>query len=103
MAIKYGRPIEARLAPVAPEARAKALEHVFAAALHGAAAGAVYFLWELRPGGRDAAGRALAGAGAAGVLALLLSAPQLLPLLETIPHSAEYRARRAALDRAEPT
>ena len=66
-------------------------------ALHGTAAGAAYFLWELRPGGRDAAGRALAGAGAAGVLALLLSAPQLLPLLETIPHSAEYRARREAL------
>lgn len=65
-------------------------------ALHGAAAGAVYFLWELRAAGR-AAGRALAGAGAAGVLALLLSAPQLLPLLETIPHSAEYRLRREAL------
>ncbi len=66
-------------------------------ALHGAAAGAVYFLWELRSAGRAAAGRALAGAGVAGVLALLLSAPQLLPLLETIPHSAEYRLRREAL------
>jgi hypothetical protein len=42
-----------------------------------------------------ACGRA---AGAAG-LALLLSAPQLLPLLEAIPHSAEYRARREAIDR----
>ena len=66
-------------------------------ALHGAAAGAVYFLWELRVSRRASAGRALAGAGAAGLLALLLSAPQLLPLLETIPHSAEYRLRREAL------
>jgi hypothetical protein len=66
-------------------------------ALHGAAAGAVYFVWELWLVGRAAAGRALGAAFLAGGLALLLSAPQLLPLLETIPHSAEYRARREAL------
>ena len=66
-------------------------------ALHAAAAGAVYFVWELAPSGRGAAGRALAAAGVAGVLAMLLAAPQLLPLLETIPHSAEYRLRRGAL------
>src|SRR5512135_1302045 len=65
-------------------------------ALHSAAAGAVYFLWELRPAGRAAAPRAVAGAAAAGVLAALLSGPQLLPLLETVPSSAEYRARREA-------
>ena len=32
-----------------------------------------------------------------GLLALALSGPQLLPLLEAIPRSAEYRARRAAV------
>ncbi|MGE5413175.1 MAG: hypothetical protein ACM3NW_03300, partial [Syntrophomonadaceae bacterium] len=65
-------------------------------ALHSAAAGAVYFLWELAPVGGAAVGRALAAALAAGVLAALLSGPQLLPLLETVPSSAEYRARREA-------
>lgn len=65
-------------------------------ALHSAGAGAVYFVWELWPGGRVAAGRALLAAAAAALLALLLSGPQLLPLLETIPSSAEYRARREA-------
>jgi hypothetical protein len=65
---------------------------------HGAAAGGVYFLWELRAASRPReAWRAVAGAFAAAMLALLLSGPQLFPLLETIPHSAEYRARRAAL------
>ncbi len=65
-------------------------------ALHSAAAGAVYFLWELAPLGRAAVGRALGAALAAGALAALLSGPQLLPLLETVPSSAEYRARREA-------
>jgi len=65
---------------------------------HCLAAGGVYFLWELfardaRPRSR----RALAGALLAGVLAFCLSAPVLFPLLEALPHSAEYAARRAAL------
>jgi hypothetical protein len=60
--------------------------------LHGVAAGGIYFLWEL-PGNRGGIARPLRSALAAGVLALLLSGPQLFPLLETIRHSAEYRAR----------
>lgn len=65
--------------------------------LHCAAAGAFFFLWLLlaRPG--PAAARSLAGATGSALLALLLSAPQLFPLLEAIPHSAEYRQRREAL------
>ena len=66
-------------------------------AFHGAAAGGVYFLWELRATGRGEARRALAGALGAGALAVLLSGPQLFPLLEALPHSAEYRTRRQAL------
>ncbi|MET0619093.1 MAG: YfhO family protein, partial [Thermoanaerobaculia bacterium] len=42
---------------------------------------------------------AIGAALAAGILALLLMGPQLFPLLEAIPHSAEYRARRQALER----
>jgi hypothetical protein len=64
---------------------------------HTTAAGAAYFAWEFAAGGRRAAARALGGALAAGGLALLLSGPQLFPLLEVLPHSAEYRVRRAAL------
>ena len=37
------------------------------------------------------------GASAPARLALLLCGPQLFPLLEAIPHSAEYRARRRAV------
>ncbi|HEY2796798.1 MAG TPA: YfhO family protein [Thermoanaerobaculia bacterium] len=71
-------------------------------AFHGAAAGGVFFLWELF--GREARRRrALGGALAAGGLAILLSGPQLFPLLEAIPHSAEYRARHASpADDARP-
>ncbi len=66
-------------------------------AFHGAAAAGVYFLWELfGPIGAARRRRAIAGALAAGVLAILLSGPQLFPLLEAIPHSAEYRARHDA-------
>src|SRR5262245_6282153 len=66
---------------------------------HGVAAGGVCFLWELF-GARHRGARiapALGGAMGAGLLALLLAGPQLFPLLEAIPHSAEYRARREAL------
>jgi hypothetical protein len=64
---------------------------------HCVAAGGVYFLWELRAARRRAVPRAIGGALVAGGLAFLLCGPQLFPLLEAIPHSAEYRARRAAL------
>jgi hypothetical protein len=65
---------------------------------HSVAAAGVYFLWELLA--RDAhprAGRAIGGAVAAGLLAACLAAPALLPLLEAVPRSSEYAARRAAL------
>ena len=64
---------------------------------HSVAAGGVYFLWELAARPRREAVRAVAAAFAAGLLALLFSGPQLFPLLEAIPQSAEYRARRGAL------
>ena len=67
--------------------------------LHCAAAGALFFAWELAARrGREVAGAFGRAAEAAG-LALLLSAPQLLPLLEAIPHSAEYRTRRETIAR----
>lgn len=73
-------------------------------ALHGAAAGGVAFLWELfrSERGRRGRARALRAALAAGVLGFLLAAPILFPLLEAIPHSAEYRTRRAALASGGP-
>jgi hypothetical protein len=67
--------------------------------LHCAAAAALFFAWELAARhGREVAGAFGRAASAAG-LALLLAAPQLLPLLEAIPHSAEYRARRETIAR----
>jgi hypothetical protein len=70
---------------------------------HCLAAGAVYFLWEVFPRDRRLrARRAVAGALAAGLLAFGLAAPVLLPLLEALPHSAEYAARRAALEQGRP-
>jgi hypothetical protein len=65
---------------------------------HCIAAGAVYFLWEILPRDRrHRSRRAVVGALAAGALAFGLAAPVLLPLLEALPQSAEYAARRAAL------
>ena len=64
---------------------------------HQVAAGAVYFAWELAGARRSLAPRAIGMALGAGGLALLLCGPQLFPLLEAIPHSAEYRARRGAV------
>ena len=63
---------------------------------HCAAAGAVYFVWELAAR-RGQISRAARSAALAGALALLFAGPQLFPLVEAIRHSAEYRARRAAL------
>ena len=66
--------------------------------LHSVAAGGVYFLWELfARDARPRAGRAIGGALVAGIIAAALAAPALLPLLENVPHSAEYETRRAAL------
>ena len=65
---------------------------------HAAAAAGVYFLAELFAVRRSGALRPLGEALGAGALAFLLAAPQLLPLLEAIPHTAEYRARRAQVD-----
>jgi membrane protein YfhO len=71
--------------------------------LHCVAAGAVYFLWEIFPREeRRRARRAVGGALAAGLLAFGLAAPVLVPLLEALPHSAEYAARRAALAEGRP-
>lgn len=64
---------------------------------HSVAAGGVYFLWELAGATRRQRPRAIGMALGAGGLALLLCGPQLFPLLEAIPHSAEYRARSQAL------
>lgn len=66
---------------------------------HGVAAGAVYFAWELFAVDQRTRLRAAAAALGAGALALLLTGPQLFPLLEAMPHSAEYRIRREALAR----
>ncbi len=63
---------------------------------HAAAAGGVYFLWELSGRSGREAMRAFGPALLAGGLTLLFSGPQLFPLLGAIRHSAEYRARRAA-------
>lgn len=64
---------------------------------HSVVAGGVYFLWELAGAARRQRPRAIGMALAAGGLAFLLCGPQLFPLLEAIPHSAEYRARSQAL------
>ena len=66
---------------------------------HCVAAGAVYFAWELFGAERRDRPRAAGLALAAGLLAFLLTGPQLFPLLEAIPQSAEYRIRREALAR----
>jgi hypothetical protein len=61
--------------------------------LFSVATGGIVFLWGLSRGrGRDAV-RAVWLSLLAGGLALLLSAPLLLPVLEAIRNSSEYRAR----------
>jgi hypothetical protein len=65
--------------------------------LHGVSAGGLFFLWELSRQARESRPAALRRALHGGIAALLLSGPFLLPLLEAIPHSAEYRTRQAAL------
>ena len=65
-------------------------------AFHTAAAGGVFFLWELS-GRRASIWRALGAALVSAALAIALAGPQLFPLLEAIPQSAEYRFRREAV------
>ncbi|MEP7132926.1 MAG: hypothetical protein ABI914_07160, partial [Acidobacteriota bacterium] len=73
---------------------------------HTAMAGTAVFVADLVVAARRGAGgavgdvrRALLRGAAAAALAFLLAAPQLFPLLEAIPHSAEYRDRRAQLEK----
>ena len=62
---------------------------------HIVAAGTVYFVWELvRQRRRRQRARALGGVLLAAVLGIALAGPQLLPLLEAVQHSSEYRTRR---------
>ena len=70
---------------------------------HCVAAGAVYFVWELFPRRGRGAAKAVVAAAGAGLLAFLLCGPQLFPLLEAIPHSAEYRHRRERIMDGEST
>ncbi len=69
---------------------------------HTAVAGGVVFAVDLiaaarRKRGGEVRVALLRGSGAAA-LSFLLAAPQLFPLLEAIPHSAEYRGRRSRLE-----
>ena len=61
---------------------------------HLVAAGTVYFVWELFGRGRRLRARALGASLLAAALGLALAGPQLLPLVEAVRHSAEYRTRR---------
>ena len=61
---------------------------------HVVAAGAVYFVWELLRRGRRRRAGALGASLLAAGLGLALAGPQLLPILEAVQHSAEYRTRR---------
>ena len=61
--------------------------------LHVVAVGGAYGVYELLRRGRANRGKALAYAIAAGIVALLLSAIALLPLLEASPQTAEHRIR----------
>lgn len=68
--------------------------------LHIVATGGVYGLFELAQRWRSAL-RPLAAVIAAGVVALLLCAIYLLPILEAIPQTAEYDYRHAIFARAD--
>ncbi|MCA1582358.1 MAG: YfhO family protein [Acidobacteria bacterium] len=73
-------------------------ETFFHTSVVGAAVFAADLVGRARRGGAGRGRRALLRGGAAAALAFLLSGPQLFPLLEAIPHSAEYRERRARLE-----
>ncbi len=73
-------------------------ETFFHASVAGAAVFAADLLARTRRAGAGRERQALLRGGAAAALAFLLSGPQLFPLLEAIPHSAEYRERRARLE-----
>ncbi len=63
--------------------------------LHAMAPAGVYFLFELAGAARGRRLRGLGAAAAAGAFAVGLSAVQLLPLLEALPHSVEHGGRKA--------
>ena len=62
---------------------------------HGLAGGAVYFLWEILAGPRKRVLRPIGGALLAGLLAILIGAPILLPLLDALPKTAVFHERSA--------
>ena len=64
---------------------------------HGLMGGAVYFVWEILGGRSRQAARAIGGAFLAGLIAILIGAPILLPLLDALPKTAVYRERIAFL------
>jgi hypothetical protein len=68
---------------------------------HCLAGGAVYFVWEIASRPRRLV-RPLGAALVAGLLALLLGAPLLFPLLDALPQTAVYRARAAELPSRKP-
>jgi hypothetical protein len=63
--------------------------------LHAMAPAGVYFLVELAAAPRGRRLRGLGAAAAAGVFAVGLSAVQLFPLMEALPHSVEHPMRKA--------
>ncbi|HEY4230447.1 MAG TPA: YfhO family protein, partial [Thermoanaerobaculia bacterium] len=63
--------------------------------LHAMAPAGAYFLFELAGAPRGRRLRGVGAAAAAGAFALGLSAVQLLPLAEALPHTAEHPARKA--------
>lgn len=65
----------------------------------GVVTGTVVFFWELARQREREAARTFSLALLAGALALLLSAPALLPVVEAIRHSSEFRARSQAPSR----
>ena len=65
---------------------------------HMVAAAVVYFVWDLLGQERRRRTRALGASLLAAVIGLALAGPQLLPILETVQHSSEYRTRRGPVE-----
>jgi hypothetical protein len=64
--------------------------------LHAVALGGLYGLWELSQRQRHQRGIVVGFAIAAGAVALLVAAVDLLPLLEAVPQSEKFHQRRAS-------
>lgn len=62
---------------------------------HGLTGGAAYFLWEILGGRPRRVARPVGGALLAGLLAILIGAPILLPLLDALPKTAVFHERSA--------